>query len=102
MPMIIYTTFTNRESAINIANDLVKQQLAACVQINEIDSIYIWDDTLQNSREIRLSIKTSKHLCDEVFAFLKSNHEYETPQIIAVKIDRIDSDYEKWLYSNTK
>ena len=50
-PVIIVSTFPNKTITKKIANQLVKQKLAACVNITKIDSVYSWKGKIQNDSE---------------------------------------------------
>jgi periplasmic divalent cation tolerance protein len=94
----IYLTIDNREKAEEIANSLVENRLAACVQISgPIQSIYHWAGKIEKSTEWKCSIKTTKDLYQEVRNLIKSKHSYEIPEIFSQEIAEVDHDYEKWL-----
>ncbi len=94
---IIMTTCPNYDEANNIANGLVKNRLAACVQLSEIKSFCIWDGQVQNETEVRLMIKTRSWLYPQVEEFIIKNHSYSIPEIISVPIERGTSSYLEWI-----
>jgi periplasmic divalent cation tolerance protein len=54
----MFATTLNRREALNIAYTLVEKKLAACVNIlNNIESIYEWNNIVQRTAEVLLMIK---------------------------------------------
>lgn len=99
--IIIKTTCASRQEARYIANILVKERLAACVQLNEIESIYFWKDEICSDNETLLSIKTKKELFSKVQSIILELHSYDVPQIIEIEISNISEDYLKFIKENT-
>jgi periplasmic divalent cation tolerance protein len=99
--LLITTTTDNETKAQEIANRLVTQKIAACVQIDKIQSIYTQEKQLQNTTEYRLSIKTQEILYDEVAVMIRTLHNYDTPEIVATVIRYISEDYSEWIDKNT-
>ena len=92
---LVLSTCANLEEAKKIANTLVKERLAACVNIMpQIFSIYEWEG-LQEDSEVLLLIKTrSLELVEER---IKELHSYEVPEIIAIKIKDGSQEYLEWM-----
>lgn len=99
--IIIKTTCASRQEARYIANILVKERLAACVQLNEIESIYFWKDEICSDNETLLSIKTKKELFSKVQSIILELHSYDVPQIVEIEISNISEDYLKFIKENT-
>ncbi len=98
MFVIVLTTLEKREDGEKIGAALVERRLAACVQIlGPITSIYRWKGRVEKSGEFLCLIKTKQSLYSEVEAFLKENHPYEVPQIVAIPISQGSEAYLKWL-----
>ena len=95
--ILIITTIPDKESAKIIAKILVEKQLAACVQIFPIESIYTWKGEICNEEEFVLFIKTKPGLFDKVSAAIKENHKYEVPEIIQIPVTDGLPDYLKWI-----
>jgi periplasmic divalent cation tolerance protein len=94
----ISTTTKTKEQAQKIAQYLVETRLAACVQITgPITSIYRWKGKVENTKEWLCLIKTQDDLFKKVEAAIKSQHLYETPEIIAVPIVKGSKEYLIWL-----
>jgi periplasmic divalent cation tolerance protein len=94
----VTTTTETKEQAQTIAQHLVTEKLAACVQITgPITSIYRWKGKVENAQEWLCLIKTRDDLYNKVEAAIKSRHTYETPEIVAVPIIKGSKEYLRWL-----
>lgn len=95
---IIFTTTPNVEEAETLARKIVEAKLAACVQVlPPMKSFYFWEDKIQVDSEHLLLIKTLEENYDELEKFLKANHSYDTPEIVAVSSEKVSDDYLKWM-----
>lgn len=94
----IQTTTPDKTTATRIAHLLIKQRLAACVQIlPSITSIYSWDNKMEESEEWLCLIKTVEEQFAAVETVIRDNHPYEVPQIIGVPIVAAGKDYLGWV-----
>ena len=96
----ILTSVDSLEYAKSIAQQLIQQHLAGCVQQTTGLSTYQWDDSIEYSHEYYLHIKTHPDLKDQVIAWLETNHPYDTPEIIVLDSSSSQA-YGDWLYSQT-
>ena len=96
------TTTATQEQAEAIARALLEARLAACVQIVPCQSLYHWQGAIEESRELRCSIKTRKDLLPEIAQLIRSLHPYETPEIVAVAIVDGAPDYMNWMQQELK
>ena len=96
--LIVLTTISNIEEAESLARKIIEAKLAACVQIlPPVKSLYFWENVVQEDSEHLLLIKTLPGKYDELETFIKSNHRYEIPEIIALKAESVSADYSEWL-----
>ncbi len=102
-PIVVLMTAANREEANQIAEILVSERLAACVQIlPEIESVYRWQGEVKREKEILLLAKTVASRFDELESKVRALHSYETPEIVAVSVVDVSEPYLKWLLSAVK
>ena len=99
---IIMTTTDSQEDANRLAELLVTQQLAACVQSTPITSTYTWQGELTRESEWLLLIKTRADRYDAIQEALLKIHSYETPEILQVPITDGSSAYLAWLSAQTE
>lgn len=96
------TTAGSQEEANRLAELLVTQRLAACVQITPIHSWYTWQGKVTHEPEYLLLIKTTAVRYPDVQAALLANHSYETPEIVQLPITRGLDRYLGWIDENTQ
>ena len=94
---MVITTVSGRDDAEKLAKAIVEQQLAACVQLNDIDSYYIWDKKLTVDTEVRLMIKTVDKNYKKLEKYILVNHPYEIPEIIKLPFADGYSKYLDWI-----
>ncbi len=99
---VVITTCGNREEAEKLADLIIENQLAACVQLSSITSYYTWDGQMNKDSEIRILIKTRTQLYDELEKFIKENHSYDVPEIIEIPIQSGSKEYLSWIDEVTK
>lgn len=95
--IIIETTCVDEIEAKKIATMLLKRKLAACVQITNIESLYIWEDEICNDCEKLLSIKTKKENFEKIKRKIKEIHSYDLPEIICIDIIDASKKYLKFI-----
>ena len=84
---LIYITTRDKEEAKAIGSSLVKSHLAACVNIfTGMESIYYWDDELQQDHEAVLIAKTTENRVQEVIDAVRQQHSYDCPCIVSFPI----------------
>jgi uncharacterized protein involved in tolerance to divalent cations len=98
----VLTTTASEAEAEAIAEALLAEQLAACVQITTIRSRYVWKGEVQREAEQLLLIKTREALFEPVRARIRTLHSYETPEIVALPITAADADYQTWMAGVTR
>jgi periplasmic divalent cation tolerance protein len=102
-PIVVLITCGSEEEALKIANALVEDRLAACVNlVAPIRSIYRWEGTIWDEKEWLLIVKTQKHRFETVEKKVKSLHSYSVPEIIGVPITEGSWAYLNWIKENTE
>lgn len=97
-PYLVFCNVPNSELAEALANTLVKEKLAACVNIIPgVKSIYEWDNEIEFAEEFTLLIKTSQEKYEKLEKRIKTTHRYEVPEIIAIPIKEGSLDYLNWM-----
>ncbi|AZY47743.1 divalent-cation tolerance protein CutA [Bordetella avium] len=84
--------------AKRIAHELVKDGMAACVNLGQPAlSVYRWKDEIESAEEIPLTIKTTCGRQSAVVSTLQRLHPYEVPEIIMVPVIGGASSYLDWV-----
>jgi periplasmic divalent cation tolerance protein len=101
--LLVLITAGNREEARKIAELLVNEKKAACVNIvADVDSLFRWKGKVESARESLLLVKTRAALLPEIVSLVKEIHSYGVPEIIALPIAGGSEDYLRWLDSATQ
>ena len=98
---VMLTTTGNREGADRIAEALVSRRLAACVQIADIASTYMWNGEVTKDAECLLLIKTAAHLYKDVESAILELHSYEVPEVLQLPIVQGLDRYLGWITDST-
>ena len=99
----VFITTGSMESATNLARGLVENQLAACVNIvNGVTSVYKWEGQMNVDPELILMVKTRTELIGELTEWVKANHSYSCPEVIALPIIGGNSAYMDFVLGGTK
>ena len=101
--LMVLTTLPDHASAEILAEQLISENLAACVNImGEITSFYRWKGKIQHGTEYQLLIKTTRTRYPEVQAWIADHHPYEIPEILAIPVCEGHQDYLDWVNACTK
>jgi periplasmic divalent cation tolerance protein len=96
--IVVLVTAKNKKEAKAIAQGLLKDKLIACANIIDgIESLFVWQGKLDQSKEALMVIKTQQKLFDKVVSKVKLLHSYQTPEIIALPIIQGSKDYLNWI-----
>lgn len=99
----VYITVAAQEEADQIAQSLVQNRLAACVNIVQgVKSLYHWQGAIEESHEIVVIAKTRVTLFEPLCEAVKALHSYETPCIVAQPIIAADQAFLEWMMQETK
>ena len=129
---LVLTTLPDAEIAGRLAHELVEAGLAACVNVlSPCRSIYRWQDnsapgsekspepppegaksilgrpgdrlgSVHEDGEIPLIIKTTAERYAALETFLRKNHPYQIPEIIAVDVNDGLPEYLRWAAAATQ
>lgn len=99
---IVLCTIDSIKNANELAHNLVKARLAACVNIvSGVTSVYEWENAICEENEYLLIIKTKSDLYKKLETKIKEFHPYEVPEIVSLKIDNGSKSYLDWIEKNT-
>lgn len=96
--LLVLTNLPDRAAAERLADSLIAQRLAACVNIlAPCRSVYRWKDAVQHDEEHPMLIKSTAECYPALEAAIRAGHPYELPEIIAVPIERGLPAYLDWI-----
>ncbi len=94
----VITTTQRREDAQKIAERLVAERLAACVQVvGPVTSTYRWKGQIETAQEWQCWIKTRQGLFAALAEAIRQVHPYEVPEILALPVLAGAASYLAWL-----
>lgn len=95
---LVTTTVSCETEAESLAEQLIQEKLAACVQITgPIISHYRWKGRNHRELEWRCESKTLKPRLPALIDFLRDNHPYETPELVVVRVFAASETYHDWM-----
>ena len=99
---IAISTFANSEQAQAIIDQILTEKLAACIQVMDIKSHYMWQGDVCHDDEVLVLFKTSWIMYEQLERRIKELHAYDTPEIIAIDIEKGFKGYLEWIDEVTK
>src|SRR3954451_14136025 len=100
---IVFVTASTKEEADRIADALIRNRLAACVQVLPgMESVFWWKDEIQRENEHLLLIKSAARCFDELEKTVRESHSYDTPEIVSIDLSAISKPYRDWLSTNLR
>ena len=101
MGIVIISTYPDKNSVSKVANLVVKQKLAACVNYTEINSIFALKGKIENTEEFLAFFKTTTKVKQKLKNEIAKSHPYKVPEIVEIKMDDVNTPYLKWLKDST-
>ena len=95
--ILVLTTVGTKQFAAGLAQSIVGARLAACVQIQAVQSVYRWQGEVRTEPEWQLAIKTTDAKYAELEQHIRANHSYETPEIVRLPIAGGSEKYLAWI-----
>jgi len=100
-----YITCPNIETARKMANGIIHNKLAACVNIlPEVESVYSWEGKIENEKETVLFVKSTVDKSEELKKYVRENHPYDEPAFLALEVDENASsgNFISWIKNQVK
>lgn len=97
--LVILSTFSDRDSALGVARQLVDEKLVACAQLvtAPIHSVYSWEGEVRGDDEVLLVLKSTEGRWPALQERLIDLHPYDVPEIVAMPA-RASQSYGAWLF----
>ncbi len=88
----------NREEAERLAESLVTEKLAACVNIVPgVTSVYFWEGKLCKEDEHLLIVKSVVEASSRIAARVRELHSYSVPEVVTISIVSGNPEYLGWV-----
>jgi len=101
--IVILITVASPDEGAKIAQALVDEHLAACVNIIPgVRSFFFWEGKTQEAAEALLLCKTTMPRMEAVIARVKSLHSYTVPEIIALHVAGGLPAYLEWIRTSVR
>ncbi len=101
--LVVLCTASKVEEAEKIAQALVEERLAACVNlVPQIDSRYWWQGQIESGQEVLLIMKTLSSQFKALSKRIQELHSYTVPEVIALPIKFGSQAYLKWMNDSLK
>lgn len=100
MPTVYITS--PPEAASDIAETLVEERLAACVNLVDCDSVYRWNDSVTHGEEVILLAKTTGESYAALVERVETLHPHDVPCI--ERFDETDmlAEFGDWIQDATE
>jgi periplasmic divalent cation tolerance protein len=99
----VYITASNKEEARNVGKALLADQLVACINIvDNMESMFVWENAYQHEHEVVMIAKTKENLVDELVEKVKSTHSYDCPCVVAFPLKQGNGAFLDWIKEETK
>jgi len=99
---IILTSAASDAMADSIADRLLSDRLAACVQVLPMRSAYVWKGQIAREEERLLLIKAKTADWPAIEAAMREIHDYETPEIVRIEMAEAAQTYLDWIVASTR
>ena len=101
--LAVFCTCPDAGSAARIAEALVDERLAACVnQLPGLRSVYRWQGAIERADEVLLVIKTTAARLDALTQRVRALHPNELPEVIAFEVAGGLTAYLDWVAEQTR
>ena len=101
--LLCFSTCPDTAVAERIAETLVGERLAACVNVLPgLRSVYRWKGAVERADEVLLLIKTQPDHFHRLQDRLQQLHPYELPELVAVETDFGLPAYLRWVADETR
>ena len=100
---VILCTVPSEDAGVQIARQLVDEQLVACVDILPgVRSIYRYQGKVEDDRELLLLMKTSADRLDALIPRVRALHPYEVCEVLALEVTAGSQPYLDWVLAETR
>lgn len=100
--VIVLTTFPSDGDVAALAQALVSERLAACVNVlPQMESTYRWQGAVETASERQLIIKTESSRIESLKQRLAALHPYDVPELLVLAVADGGESYLRWIAEST-
>ena len=100
MRLVLTTCPINKSQML--MDKLLKLKLTACASKIDVDSKFWWKGKIDEEKECLIIFKTRKGLVEKLFKKIKEIHPYDVPEIVEIKVEKVNDKYLEWLKDVTQ
>ncbi len=98
----IFWSCKDKPEAKKIVHKLLEERLIACASIfPEVESMYHWEGKIEESKEVKVILKTDPKHFDAIQQIIKTQGSYEVPEIVQIDVVRGNPNYVSWVVQET-
>ena len=98
---MLYVTFPDKETALELSELLLSNKLIACYNLYEMTSGFWWEQKIDREEEVTVVMKTITLHIPEIVETIEKHHPYDTPCIVHFPI-QANEKYAMWVINNVK
>ena len=99
--VVAFVTTSDLAEAKKIAEKVVEEKLAACVNIiPTVHSVYRWQEAIESATESKLIIKTTRQMVGSLTETIRRLHSYDVCEVTVLPIISGNVDYLNWVREN--
>lgn len=102
MNAVVLITTPTRSEAGSLTQRILKQKLAACINLVPVISHYWWKGKIEETEETLMLVKTQPSLIKQLVKLVEKHHSYEIPEVIALPITQGNPKYLEWIAETVK
>lgn len=96
--VIVLTTLASEDEAVSLVRALLERRLVACgTVLPGARSLYRWEGSVADEREVVVLLKTSSALVDPLKAAFGTLHPYKVPELLALPVAAGLEPYLAWI-----
>jgi periplasmic divalent cation tolerance protein len=100
--ILVLITASSEKEGEKIGDALVKERLAACVNLlGGVKSTFRWKGRITSEQEVLLLVKTKDRLFQKLKKRVQELHSYEVPEVLALPILAGFEKYLSWVEEET-
>ena len=94
--LVVTTTVATLAQANALAKRVVEERVAACAQVDAVQSVYRWGEKLCEEAEVRITIKTVARKAEALEGFFEHHHPYDVPEFMSTTMQASPA-YAQWV-----